>query len=301
MKTIKTTFGLTVVLYLCTALGGAPFLLSASAKITPKNVTEATALYEVKGGDTLWNLAKRYRQNPSLWSEFHRYNLFTNPNLIYPNEKLQVLKDWGLTEDASNEQLSGLSNSVVPDPILEQVETTQSDIEGVKTDLKEVNERWDSAMQVVENLKNEISALSKHNQRLQDALDSNTNTVTEIHSSLISETEASRRAISEISSHIKVLQGELNQRASALRDQQVANLDMIDARAKSFVGQFEKRGERISDIRAEIGKLDSDIKDLKDGIGEWEEPSKSKRRFAILATVAGGVALFAVNALGSSD
>ena len=76
MKTMKPVFRLTLVLYLCLFLTGAPFVLSATAKITPKKVDADTSFYEVRKGDTLWDLAKKYRGNGYLWKEFEKYNSF---------------------------------------------------------------------------------------------------------------------------------------------------------------------------------------------------------------------------------
>ena len=38
MKMMKSTFSLAIILYLCVYLTGAPFVLTASAKITPIDV-----------------------------------------------------------------------------------------------------------------------------------------------------------------------------------------------------------------------------------------------------------------------
>jgi LysM repeat protein len=71
-------------------LTGAPFVLPASAKITPKSSMDSTKLITIEKGDTLWHLAGKHLNDPFLWKELKKYNDFTNPHLIYPAEKLQL-------------------------------------------------------------------------------------------------------------------------------------------------------------------------------------------------------------------
>jgi LysM repeat protein len=44
----------------------------------------------IKKGDTLWDLSNEYYNNPVLWPNFKKYNVFTNPHWIYPGEKLAI-------------------------------------------------------------------------------------------------------------------------------------------------------------------------------------------------------------------
>ena len=80
MKAIKSAVSLTLILYLCVSLSGVLFVFNASAKITPKETDEPTGMYGIKKGDTLWDLAEKYRNDPLLWREFEKYNIFTNPH-----------------------------------------------------------------------------------------------------------------------------------------------------------------------------------------------------------------------------
>lgn len=61
----------------------------AFAKITPKE-RENTTIITVKKGDTLWNLAEKYYNDPNKWSEFKKYNIFSDPYWIYPGEQLAI-------------------------------------------------------------------------------------------------------------------------------------------------------------------------------------------------------------------
>jgi uncharacterized protein YoxC len=51
---------------------------------------ECSRFIIIKKSDTLWKLAKRYYGCGNQWHKFKKYNVFTNPNLIYPGEKLAI-------------------------------------------------------------------------------------------------------------------------------------------------------------------------------------------------------------------
>ena len=89
MNMIKSTLKLTLILYLCVALSGV-FILSATARITPKEGGEDTKLITIVKGDTLWDLCQEHLKDPLRWRELSKYNDFTNPDLIYPGEKLRI-------------------------------------------------------------------------------------------------------------------------------------------------------------------------------------------------------------------
>jgi len=75
------------------------FLLPASviAKLTPKKLKEdkKVEVITIKKGDTLWDLAKFYYKNPFMWKKFKEFNIITNPDLIFPGEKLVIRKEDG--------------------------------------------------------------------------------------------------------------------------------------------------------------------------------------------------------------
>jgi hypothetical protein len=53
-------------------------------------------LYEVQGGDTLWNIAKKYLEDPSLWSDLWKQSpQVQNPDLIYPGDMIKVIVENG--------------------------------------------------------------------------------------------------------------------------------------------------------------------------------------------------------------
>ncbi len=62
------------------------------AKITPKEVPEGTQveIITIKKGDTLWKLSEIYYKDPEMWKRFQDLNTFTDPDLIFPDEKLFI-------------------------------------------------------------------------------------------------------------------------------------------------------------------------------------------------------------------
>jgi LysM repeat protein len=53
-------------------------------------------VYEVQGGDTLWSIAKKYLEDPSLWSDLWKQSpKVQNPDLIYPGDVIKVIVENG--------------------------------------------------------------------------------------------------------------------------------------------------------------------------------------------------------------
>lgn len=74
---------------LLTLAFGIPFAAPAGAQQTP---SDSTAVHQVRPGDTLWDLARQYLENPYLWPEIYQLNrdVVANPNWIYPAERLRI-------------------------------------------------------------------------------------------------------------------------------------------------------------------------------------------------------------------
>jgi len=57
-------------------------------------VDEEPAIYVIKKGDTLWGLSDRFIKDPRYWPNMWAKNgQITNPNLIYPGQKVRVFPD----------------------------------------------------------------------------------------------------------------------------------------------------------------------------------------------------------------
>lgn len=313
MRTMKSTLRLLLILYLCMFLTGAPFVLSASAKITPKSSMDGTKLITIEKGDTLWHLAAKHLNDPFLWKELKKYNDFTNPHLIYPAEKLQLPGKVVMSTAAARKAVDiGVAEGSI----------TPEELDAIKKQLNNTEAGVDSATNAVLGLKNQIEQLSKHNeelnkqnQMLQSGLQKLKNelqgmpkstgedhgqAIGRLNAALMDQAEASKMEMSKIGSRIEPLQADLNQIGESQR-QQAEDLQALSATAQSLTGGIEKNAQGINDLAAGISKVQDDMGKLKSEEGEWEEPSKSKRTFAILAALAGGTAFFVVNAIGSSD
>jgi chromosome segregation ATPase len=177
-----------------------------------------------------------------------------------------------------------------------ELEVTKAELEDSQTKMKSIGEKWGSTADAVMDLNSQIEKLNEQNQQLQANLSEIQNTIKSKSKSLRSQAKASKKAITMISSRIEDLQNELNQKVDRLQKQQGDELHM---QTQWFAEELGKSDQRISEVRADISKLQADINNIK--TGEWEKPNKSKRTFAILAAMAGGIAWFAVNAVGSSD
>ncbi|MEK7813591.1 MAG: LysM peptidoglycan-binding domain-containing protein, partial [Candidatus Desantisbacteria bacterium] len=64
----------------------------SEAKIIPMELVEGRdyKIITIVKGDTLWQLSKKYYNNPHMWINFRSYNDFTDPHWIYPGERLII-------------------------------------------------------------------------------------------------------------------------------------------------------------------------------------------------------------------
>ena len=57
----------------------------------PTSYPEGTEIHIIGDGDTLWDLAERYSENPFLWPQLWDANRYVeNPHLIYPGDPLRI-------------------------------------------------------------------------------------------------------------------------------------------------------------------------------------------------------------------
>ncbi|MCC7053533.1 MAG: LysM peptidoglycan-binding domain-containing protein [Gemmatimonadaceae bacterium] len=80
---------------LALAVVGAPALIHAQQRDSTAALKPGTVLHTVKPGDTLFDIARRYLNNPFRWPELFRANSsqIANANLIFPGQKLYVGAD----------------------------------------------------------------------------------------------------------------------------------------------------------------------------------------------------------------
>lgn len=70
-------------------------LLSVSMLVSATEIkTSAPEVYQVKRGDTLWDIAALYLEKPWLWPDLWRNNThIQNPHLVYPGDKIELRYD----------------------------------------------------------------------------------------------------------------------------------------------------------------------------------------------------------------
>jgi LysM repeat protein len=77
-----------------TSILAAAGLLALAAPLAAQTpgAAEAERVHVVRKGDTLWDIARQYLNDPFMWQEIFRLNASTirNPHLIYPDEHVQL-------------------------------------------------------------------------------------------------------------------------------------------------------------------------------------------------------------------
>ncbi len=59
----------------------------------PKGSVMDTEVYEVKKGDTLWHISKRFTGNPFNYPRVAKDNKIANPDLIFPKQKIRIMHE----------------------------------------------------------------------------------------------------------------------------------------------------------------------------------------------------------------
>ncbi len=282
MKMIRGTLKLALVLYICAALSGV-YVLSASAKITPHGGDDDTMLITIVKGDTLWDLCQEHLKDPLRWRELSKYNDFTNPHLIYPGEELRI--PVAMMKDVVNEAE-------------EELAAQQAELEKLKAELAESEATRDKLeaeinglSKSMDELKAQIEALEaslKSQEKLMAAVSQSGDAVS---SSLKEALAASKAAIIDQIAHLDM---QLKEAAKMLEAQKMqakathALVESIEENVKMLLTNVEANQKAINEIKMI----------LEDAKGVHEELSSSKRALVFLTTVAAGVGLFAINAIG---
>ena len=282
MKMIRGTLKLALVLYICAALSGV-YVLSASAKITPHDGGDDTMLITIVKGDTLWDLCQEHLKDPLRWRELSKYNDFTNPHLIYPGEALRIpvamMKE---VKDVAEEEL------VVQQAELEKLKAELAESEATRDKLEAEISGLNMSM---DELKAQIEALEaslKSQEKLMAAVSQSSDAV----SSSIKEALAANKAA--ILQEIAHLDERLAGIEKMIKEHKMAEeatgelVKSIEGNVKMLLTSVEANQKAINEIKMI----------LEDAKGVHEELSSSKRALVFLTTVAAGVGLFAINAIG---
>ena len=282
MKMIRGTLKLALVLYICAALSGV-YVLSASAKITPHDGDDDTMLITIVKGDTLWHLCQEHLKDPLRWRELSKYNDFTNPHLIYPGEELRI-------PVAMMKEVKNVAE--------EELAAQQAELEKLKAELAESEATRDKLEAEInglnksmDELKAQIEALGaslKSQEKLMAAVSQSGDAVS---SSLKEALAANKAAIIDQIAHLDMHLKEAAKMLEAQKMQAEATHELVESieeNVKMFLASIEANQKAINEIKMI----------LEDAKGVHEELSSSKRALVFLTTVAAGIGLFAINAIG---
>ncbi len=281
---------------LCTTFIFTIAICGVSARITPKEVQEPTKVYEIQSGDTLGGLAQKFRADSRLWRDFEKYNVFSNPNVIFPYENLQVPIDWALpgVERANR----GVDVSQIDDaPVL----IIQDSVTKAEFDVL-------------------ADALAAHRIETEASLAALWGAIGEVRS----EAEASKNDISglvdghrtnqEALSQVRDLIAKSGRRIARMRGLLgEIDLELLDGLAEENQKAILDASEVSKQLRGDISGFSVDLGAIKTSQMEIQgelnalrraappERQSQTRTFAILTAVLGGATWFAVNAMGDEN
>ena len=283
MKTMKSILRFSLILYLCVLLTGASYILTASAKITPNPDMDGTTLITIVEGDTLWGLAATHLENPLKWPEFKKYNTFTNPDRIYPDEMMRI------------------PAKMVEEIIVEAVEedmVTVSELEMVRAELAAMEARAMAAEEAVGVTAADVAAIKKMVddliaaqkkvksglKDLKEEVAGMPGVVNKINKSLMEHAEASQHAIKEVHDEVRDVEEDVNSVLNTVKANQETNIEAHKATEEKLAAAIQANAESLDKLHTMHA-------------GATEEPSKAKRTLAFLTALAGTAAWFAISAM----
>ena len=282
MEMIRGTLKLALILYICAALSGV-YVLSASAKITPHAGDDGTMLITIVKGDTLWDLCQEHLKDPLRWRELSKYNDFTNPHLIYPGEELRIpvamMKE---VKEVAEEELA----------------MQQEELEKLKAELAESEATRDKLEAEISGLNTSMDELKAQIDALEASLKSQEKLIAAVGQSGDTVSSSIKEALAANKSAILHEIAHLDERLAGIekiiKEHTMAGeathelVKSIEANVKMLLTNVEANQKAINEIKMI----------LEDAKGVHEELSSSKRALVFLTTVAAGVGLFAINAIG---
>ena len=287
MKTMKSILRFSLILYLCLFLTGAAYIITASAKITPKPDMEGTSLITIVKGDTLWDLATKYMEDPLKWPEFKMYNDFTNPDRIYPDEQLRIPVKMAMemVEKAVDEKMVTMSELEKLKQEMAAMEAeamaakdaagvTASDVAAIKKMVEDLIAQSQMVESGLQKVKDKVAGMPK------------AATIDQINASLMEHAEASKKAISKVHKQVKSLGEDVEELDEMAEKHHKKGMEALKASEEMLAGGIQKNAESINKLH----KMKKDT---------TEKPSKSKRTLAFLTALAGSAGWFVISAMGS--
>ena len=290
MKTMKSILRFSLILFLCLFLTGAAYILTASAKITPKPDMEGTTLITIVKGDTLWDLATEHLKDPLKWAEFKQYNDFTNPDLIFPDEMMQIPAKMvmEMVEEAVEEDIVSVDELEMIKQELaamearamaaeEAVGVTSADVTAVKMMIDDLIARQKKVEKGLKGVRDEVV-------RMPDV-------VGKINASLMKHAEASKKKISKVSKKVESLSGDVAKMGEMEGMHHERGMEGLKASEERLAAGIKANADSLAKLHEMRMEVEKDAM--------MEEPDSSKRTLAFLTTLAGTTAWFVISALAS--
>ena len=285
MNSRKSILQCGIILYICVFLTGVPFVVSSFAKITKKPVEEKLQVITIKKGDTLWDLAEKWLNDPIKWPEFKKYNEYTNPNLIYPGEEMQI--PVGMAEEMVKEGDK-------------EITVRSSEIGVAMKELQnsnqEISKKLQSQMEELEELKNAVNRLRRNiNQK------AGKKQVEKIDEKLSNAADAVERELQKSTKQVN----QLNEKVDKIDQNVKAIGEKVEQLATGRQQQVTKINQSIETLTTKTNQNQESISKLEKKVaeseGKVEKPSQGKKAFVVLTALAGGIAWFVVSSLSHSD
>ncbi len=285
MKMMKSILRFSLILYLCVLLTGASYILTASAKITPNPDMEGTTLITIVKGDTLWDLATKHLEDPLKWPDFKKYNTFTNPDRIYPDEMLRIPAEMvmEMVKEAVEEEMVTVSELEMVKAELaameaeamaakEMVGVTAADVTAIKMMVDDLIARQKKVKSGLKEVQGQLAGLPE--------------VAAGLNASLMEHAEASKMAISKAHKEVEGARGDIKELRKTVKEKHKASMEAGKASDEMLAAGIKANADSLDKLHTMHR-------------GATEEPNKSKRTLAFLTTLAGTAAWFAISAIGS--
>ena len=281
MKTMKSILRFSLILYLCVLLTGASYILTASAKITPNPDMEGTQLITIVKGDTLWGLAAKHLEDPLKWPDFKKYNTFSNPDRIYPDEMMRIPAKMvvEIVEDQVDmvaleelEQIKMELDAMAARAMAaeEAVGVTAADVTAIKKAIDDLIAQQKKVRSGLKDVKKEVAGMPA--------------VVDKINASLMEHSEASKKKISKVHKEVEGARGDIKELRKTVKDKHKAGMEAMKASDETLAAGIKGNAESLEKLHTMHR-------------GATEEPNKTKRTLAFLTTLAGTAAWFAISAM----
>jgi myosin heavy subunit len=282
-----------IIIYICAFLAVGPLVGSVSAKITHKQVDEEVGFIVIEKGDTLWDLAEEYYNDPYLWKRFKKYNEFTNPDLIYPNEKLQVPIDIARKMKSDIVDTMAVTKDDIKE-LKEKYDKHISEFESTSRDIKDMKMTLANLREECKSLKNQVSQQEEHLENLLDKMEEKEENCEKVHEQvqrlkdLLESRETEKLAVER---EIKGLEEKL--------DETYRQIQMREEKVDQLSKEIKEHNEKLAMNQENFVKLQKKIEEAEiDLAKEAEKPSdKKSSKIALITTIASGVVIFVASAI----